>query len=85
MSNTTAVKTYDSRESVDAALQDGQSVCATVLSDGTPVYFTVAFDATEDEVRDTAFQVREQRLLTDSERVLIELASMMNRRTDAGD
>lgn len=77
MSNATAVKTYASREAVDEALPDGHTVCATLLPDSTPVYFTVALDATEDEVRDTAFQIREQRKLSDSERVLIAITKMV--------
>jgi len=80
MGSTTAVKTYVTRAEADTAKTDGEVICATLLPDGTPVYFTVALDATEDEVRDLSFQIREDRKLNDSERVLIAIAELVQRR-----
>lgn len=77
---TTKVKTYITWDEAKAACGSPETVVGgTLLPDGTPVYFTVAFDATDDEVRDLGFQIRENRLLSDSERVLIAITDMVKR------
>ena len=49
------VPTFDTRVDADKAVQDGESVCAALLKDGSPRYFCVPSDTTEPEMRRLAF------------------------------
>lgn len=58
-------------EAKTQAEAEGGQVCGTYGSDGTtPVYFVMPRGASEDEIEEKAFFLREGRLPTDGERTL---------------
>jgi len=59
--------TFETRAEAAAALKDGQLICATVLTSGKPVYFLTPIDATDTQVRDRAFEIRNGRKISATE------------------
>ena len=49
-------------------------VCGTLLVDGAPVYFLMEADDADDAVRDRAFLVRNDREMSQVERMLLDWA-----------
>lgn len=72
------MRTFDTREDADAALEDAKPetlmVCGT-FRDDKPVYFLLPAEADNDVVSDAAFQIREGRLPSPYERTLRRLAT----------
>ena len=62
---------------------DGEIVCGTYLDDGEPLYFTAPRESTEQDIRDRAFEARNGRPMSRTERHLLELAE--GRKVNAGD
>ncbi len=62
---------------------DGEIVCGTYLDDGEPLYFTAPRESTEQEIRDRAFEARNGRPMSRTERHLLELAE--GQKINAGD
>ena len=69
------MKSYETREELEADMPEGHTVCATLLKDGTPRYFSAPTDTPDDEVRAMAFEVREGRPLGGYEQFLIKAVS----------
>ena len=63
-----------------AASAGGEVVCATVMADGQPRYFTVPVGATEEQIRDRAFEIRNGRQIMPVERRLTTLADQLRDR-----
>lgn len=72
--------TTDFLRAKTAAEEHGLSLCGT-FHDGRPLYFLVEPDATEDHVREAAFEAKHGRTMTDGELRL--LAIVKDRRPDA--
>lgn len=51
----------------------GLVVAATYKLDGTPVYFLIEPEAEDDDVRDTAFTIRNGRTFSEAERFYMKL------------
>jgi hypothetical protein len=68
--------TFTTFAEAEAACGADDTVCGTVLSDGTPVYFVMPKNVTSAELRDRAFQVRHGRSPSATE---VQLASLMDR------
>lgn len=65
--------TFDDFEAAKAAQDDGQSLCGTYV-DGKPTYFFAPSDASEDDVQDLAFEVRNGRPMSGYEKFLLSAA-----------
>jgi hypothetical protein len=66
--------TFDSRDAAVAALKPDEVVCATILGDGKPVYFTMPKGVTDDLVKERAFEIRHGRKLSAVERTVDSFA-----------
>jgi hypothetical protein len=64
---------FATRDEADAAVKPGEQVCACLLDDGSPRYFTIHQDADDLEVQHAAFQVRNGRPMSGAEKVLAVL------------
>lgn len=53
---------------------DGGMVCATIMKDGEPRYFTMDRDASDEEVRAEAFRIRNGRPMSPLESKLLNIA-----------
>jgi hypothetical protein len=68
------VPTFDTRVKADEAQTDGMSVSAVILKDGTPKYFLVPSDTSEEEMRRLSFEIRNGRTMTSFEDSLLHIA-----------
>ncbi len=59
--------------SAESNLTEEQMLCATMIG-GKPHYFPMPKDATDVEVREQAFELREGRVMTSIERSLLGIA-----------
>ena len=55
------------------ALNDGEMLCGTVVDD-RPVYFVMSDEASDADVREKAFELRNKRLMNKFERTFLEIA-----------
>lgn len=62
----------------------GEQVCATLLSDGTPVYFLMPALACDDDVRSRAFEIREGRPMDEPEKRFVEAVNAYRSKLDVG-
>jgi hypothetical protein len=60
-------------EKAAAEVSSVETLCATVVDD-KPVYFSMPLDATNEEVYRKAFELREGRAMSPTERALLSLA-----------
>lgn len=66
--------TFETRDAALGALQDGQIVCATIMTGGKPTYFTMQADATDEAVRDRAFEIKHGRKIGATELTIEAMA-----------
>jgi len=66
------MKSYETRDELEAEMPEGHVVCASLLKDGTPRYFSVPADTPDADVRAAAFEIREGRPLGSYEQFLIK-------------
>lgn len=62
---------------------EGEIVCGTLAEDGTPLYFTMAADASEEELAAEAFQLRHGRPMSSMERTFLNLAIKQRKQLNA--
>ena len=60
-------------EGAAADLQPGETLCATLVGD-KPVYFSMPVDASDEEVKRRAFELREGRSMSSMESTLMSIA-----------
>lgn len=60
--------------------RERQQLCATLMPSGQPVYFAMPRDASDEEIRDRAFQIRYGRELMPFERQLMASAGAWRQR-----
>lgn len=58
----------------EAVADDTLMVCGVITDNGTPAYFTMPKTATDGDVRDKAFEVRNGRPMSKAERTLVKYA-----------
>jgi hypothetical protein len=68
--------TFDSFSTADAAAADHEQVCGTYIGE-KPVYYLLPRDASDDEIRDAAFEVRNGRAPSSYELFLLATAAQM--------
>jgi len=68
-------KTLNKRAYRDASekLKENEMLCGTMSGD-RPVYFSMAKDSTDGEIREKAFEIREGRKMTNVEKTLLSIA-----------
>jgi hypothetical protein len=62
-------------EDAQAAADEDSTVCGTLLKSGEPAYFVMPKSASDEQVRDAAFRVREGRDIGSYELALLSAAS----------
>ena len=65
---------FATRTEADEAVSGKETVCATLLEDGTPRYFLMPADAADMAVRAAAFEVRNGREMMPFEETVLSLA-----------
>ncbi len=60
-------------EKAASDLEPGETLCATLVDD-KPVYFAMSVEATDEEVRQRAFEIREGREMSTTERTMLRIA-----------
>lgn len=63
------------------AKTDDQQVCGVILADGHAAYFTMPADASDVEVQEQAFAVRNGRPVNDTDRLLLRMSERLEART----
>lgn len=74
--------TFDDFEQAKAAQGDGQSLCGTYVGE-KPVYFLAPAGASEDDVQDLAFEVRNGRPMSGYEKFLLSAARELHSKVPA--
>jgi len=65
---------FATRTEADEAVSGEETVCATLLEDGTPRYFLMPADAADLAVRSAAFEVRNGRTMQAFEETVLSIA-----------
>ena len=65
---------FVTRTEADEAVSGEETVCATLLDDGTPVYFLMPAEAPDLAVRGAAFKVRNGRTMQPFEETVLSIA-----------
>lgn len=73
------MKTFETYDEMLAEKQDGQSPCGTYVGE-TPVYFLMPADATDEQARDAAFEVRNGRRMSGYEQTMLSAAQAIHER-----
>jgi hypothetical protein len=67
---------YETRAEADEVVCAGESVCATLLEDGSPRYFVMPIDVDDATMRAASFQVRYGRAMESFEETILSIAEM---------
>lgn len=67
---------YETRAEADEVVSEGESVCATLLEDGSPRYFVMPTDADDTTMRAASFQIRHGRAMESFEETILSIAEM---------
>ncbi len=64
-------------DAASALVGDGETLCATLLPDGTPRYFVMAAGLSDEAYRDAAFCVRHGRPMSTTEEWALQQATAL--------
>ena len=71
------MKTFTQFDDATDAKAEGEMVCGTLLKTGEPVYFVMPSAASDEQIRNASFEIREGREWTTYEEMLLGTAKRL--------